>query len=77
MQPHIFEMKFDENSSLPFPPEVLLYSRSEGGEEVVEVHDNVHRHVQEPAERCVSATNKSKLKNVNFGQNNNDNNDNT
>lgn len=44
---------------VPFPPEVLLNGGSEGGEEVVEVHDHVDAHVQEPAEGCVSPANKS------------------
>ena len=42
----------------PFPPEVFLDARSHGRHEVVEVHDDVNAHVQEPAECGVSATNK-------------------
>ena len=44
---------------LPLPPKVLLHLGPEGGEEVVEVHDDVDPHVQEPAERRVSPANKS------------------
>ena len=42
----------------PFPPEVFLDARSHGRHEVVEVHDDVNAHVQEPTECGVSATNK-------------------
>ena len=42
----------------PFPPEVLLHAGPHGGHEVVEVHDDVHAHVEEPAEDGVAATNK-------------------
>ena len=42
----------------PFPPEVFLDARSHGRHEVVEVHDDVDTHVEEPAEGGVSATNK-------------------
>jgi len=44
---------------VPLPPKVLLHLGPEGGEEVVEVHDDVDPHVQEPAERRVSPANKS------------------
>jgi hypothetical protein len=40
---------------LPLPPEVLLDAGPAGGEEVVEVHDDVDAHVQETAERGVTA----------------------
>ena len=46
------------NSRSPFPPEVFLDAGSHGGHEVVEVHDDVYAHVEEPAEGGVSATNK-------------------
>ena len=42
----------------PFPPEVLLHAGPHGGHEVVEVHDDVHAHVEEPAEGCVAASHK-------------------
>jgi len=45
-----------------FPPEVFLDAGSHGGHEVVEVHDDVYAHVEEPAEGGVSATNKSNSK---------------
>ena len=45
-------------SRSPFPPEVFLDAGSHGGHEVVEVHDDVHTHVEEPAEGGVAATNK-------------------
>ena len=40
---------------VPLPPEVLLNTGSTGGETVVEVHDDMYPHVQEPAERGVAA----------------------
>ena len=42
----------------PFPPEVLLHAGPHGRHEVVEVHDDVHAHVEEPAEGGVAATHK-------------------
>jgi len=45
---------------LPLPPEVLLYAGPAGGEEVVEVHDDVHAHVQEATEGGVAAAHKPK-----------------
>ena len=42
----------------PFPPEVLLHAGPHGGHEVVEVHDDVHAHVEEPAEGGVAASHK-------------------
>lgn len=47
---------------ISFPPEVFLDARSHGRHEVVEVHDDVNAHVQEPAECGVSATNKPNSK---------------
>ena len=46
------------NQCLPFPPEVFLDAGSHGRHEVVEVHDDVNPHVQEPAEGGVAAANK-------------------
>ena len=45
-------------SRSPFPPEVFLDAGSHGGHEVVEVHDDVNAHIEEPAEGGVAATNK-------------------
>ena len=42
----------------PLPPEVLLHAGPHGGHEVVEVHDDVHAHVEEPAEGGVAASHK-------------------
>ena len=53
----IFE-KLLHHLLLPFPPEILLHAGPHGGHEVVEVHDDVHAHVEEPAEDGVAATNK-------------------
>ena len=43
---------------LPFPPEIFLYAGSHAGHEVVEVHDDVDPHVEEPAEGGVAASHK-------------------
>ena len=42
---------------LPFPPEVFLYRGSHGTHQVVEVHHDVHPHVEEAAESCVPTSN--------------------
>lgn len=47
---------------ISFPPEVFLDARPHGRHEVVEVHDDVDAHVEEPAEGGVSATNKPNSK---------------
>ena len=47
---------------LPFPPEIFLYAGSHAGHEVVEVHDDVDPHVEEPAEGGVASPNKSDRK---------------
>ena len=49
---------FRKYSRSPFPPEVFLDAGSHGGHEVVEVHDDVNAHIEEPAEGGVAATNK-------------------
>ncbi len=43
---------------MPLPPEVLLESRPKGGEEVVGVHDDVYKGVEQSAEGLVAAGDK-------------------
>ena len=42
----------------PFPPEIFLNAGSHAGHEVVEVHDDVDPHVEEPAEGRVASPDK-------------------
>ena len=46
------------NSFLPLPPEILLNTGTHGTHEVVEVHDDVDTHVEEPTEGGVTSSNK-------------------
>ena len=47
---------------IPFPPEIFLNSRPHGRHEVVEIHDDMDSHIEEPAECRVTSTNESKHK---------------
>ena len=51
------------NQSSPFPPEVFLDAGPHAGHEVVEVHDNMHTHVEEATESGVPTPNKPVRKN--------------
>jgi hypothetical protein len=52
---NLFHQRYFWPLDLPLPPEVFLDAGPAGGEEVVEVHDDVDAHVQESAERGVTA----------------------
>lgn len=44
-----------EHSQVFLPPEVLLHLRTNSGQHVVRVHDDVHERVEQPEESAVTA----------------------
>lgn len=44
-----------EHGQVFLPPQVLLHLRSDGGQHVVRVHDDVHERVEQTEERAVTA----------------------
>jgi len=51
-----------KSGQVSFPPEIFLHTRAHGRHKVVEIHNDVDPHVEEPTEGCVTSTNKSDSK---------------
>jgi len=51
-----------KSCQVSFPPEIFLNSRPHGRHKVVEIHDDVDSHIEEPTECRVTSTNESDSK---------------